>query len=58
MSFSSFKNWSPIYFYFVSIISFVTANMIRDKNLVFYYILLILGIVFFVLGLTKRIKKQ
>lgn len=56
MNFSFFKNSNPIYFYFVSIISFVLANFIRDKSIEFYYALLVIGVVFFVLGLIKRMK--
>ena len=58
MNFSSIKNLSAIYLYLISVICFVIANVIRDYNLIFYYILLMLGIGFFVIGLTKRIKKQ
>jgi hypothetical protein len=58
MNFSSFKNSNPIYFYFASIIAFVLANIVRDKNLSIYYILLILGLVFFVLGFMKRMKTK
>lgn len=58
MNFSSIKNLSTIYLYLISVVCFVIANVVRDYNMIFYYILLILGIGFFVLGLTKRIKKQ
>lgn len=57
MNFSSFKNTSPIYFYFVSIIAFVLANIIREKNIGVYYVLLLIGLAFFVLGFVKRMKK-
>jgi hypothetical protein len=57
MNFTSFKNLNPINFYFISIFSFVIANILRDKSLILYYGLLIIGLVFFVLGLIKRMKK-
>jgi MFS superfamily sulfate permease-like transporter len=57
MNFSSIKNASPIYFYFVSIAAFVLANIIRTASVGLYYALLIVGLVFFFLGLMRRIKK-
>ncbi len=57
MNFSSIKNASPIYFYFVSIAAFVLANIIRTVSVGLYYALLIVGLVFFFLGLMRRIKK-
>jgi hypothetical protein len=57
MNFSSLKNASPIYFYFISITAFVLANVIRTTSVGFYYALLIVGLVFFFLGLMRRIKK-
>jgi hypothetical protein len=58
MDFSSLKNTPPMYLYLVSIISFVLANVIRDKSLGFYYFLLIIGLVFFVLGFMRRLKTK
>ncbi|SHM45227.1 hypothetical protein SAMN05216269_104246 [Flavobacterium xinjiangense] len=58
MNFSSFKNTNPIYFYFISISSFVLANLIRSKSISFYYFLLLVGLVFFVLGMVKRMKNK
>lgn len=58
MNFSSIKNIPTMYLYLGSIFSFVLANMIRDKNITFYYVLLVIGVLFFVFGLFKRIKKQ
>ncbi len=58
MNFSPLKNSSPIYFYFVSIISFVLANLIREKSIGFYYFLLGIGLLFFVLGFIKRMKAK
>ncbi|PVX46962.1 hypothetical protein C8C85_2867 [Flavobacterium sp. 103] len=57
MNFSSIKNANPIYLYLVSIAAFVLANIIRTTNVGFYYGLLIVGLVFFFLGLMRRIKK-
>ena len=58
MDFPSIKNSNPIYFYFISIVSFIVANLIRDKSLGFYYFLLIIGLIFFVLGFMKRLKTK
>lgn len=58
MNFSSIKNASPIYFYFVSIVAFVLANSIREINISLYYALLVIGLVFFFLGLMRRIKQR
>lgn len=52
------KKYNPIYFYFISIFSFVLANILRDKNLFLYYGLLIIGLVFFVLGVIRRTKSK
>lgn len=52
------KNFNPIYFYFISIASFVLANLIREKSIEFYYALLVIGLVFFFLGLMKRMKTK
>lgn len=56
--FSSFKNIAPIYLYMVSVICFVIANIIRDQYINLYYILLIIGIIFFVLGFKNRISNK
>ena len=53
-----FKNISPIYLYMVSIICLVLSNVVREINANLYYALLVLGVLFFILGMTKRIKKQ
>ncbi|RDI57595.1 hypothetical protein IQ02_00503 [Flavobacterium glaciei] len=58
MDFSSLKNTPPMYLYLVSIISFILANLVRDKSLGFYYFLLIIGLVFFVIGFMKRLKSK
>ena len=57
--FSNFiKNNSAMTFYIVSIISFFIANFIRDKNLTIYFGLLLIGLLFFILGLIKRFGKK
>jgi len=58
MSFSSLKNITPLTFYFGSVICFVLANVLRDKILSFYYVLLVLGIVFFFMGVLKRLRTK
>ena len=58
MSFSSLKNITPLTFYFGSVICFVLANVLRDKSLSFYYILLVLGLVFFFMGILKRLRTK
>ncbi|WP_264553810.1 hypothetical protein [Flavobacterium sp. N2038] len=58
MSFSSLKNISPLAFYFASVVCFVLANVLRDNSLSFYYVLLVLGIGFFFMGILKRMKTK
>jgi hypothetical protein len=41
----------------MSVICFVIANVIRDNSIVFYYLLLVLGLGLFVLGLPPKKKK-
>ncbi|WP_289662415.1 hypothetical protein [Flavobacterium panacagri] len=55
MSFESLKNISAVAFYFASVICFVLANVLKDGNLSFYYVLLVAGIILFFLGVLKRI---
>lgn len=57
MDFSSLKNANPIFWYFISIAAFVLANVTKEINITLYYILLIVGVIFFFLGLMRRIKK-
>ena len=58
MNFSSLKNIPTMFFYLASVISFVLANLIRDKNAMFYYILLLIGLISFFLGVRSRIKTK
>ncbi len=57
--FSKFlDNNSAMTFYVISIVSFFMANFIRDKNLTIYFGLLIIGLIFFILGLVKRFRRR
>jgi uncharacterized PurR-regulated membrane protein YhhQ (DUF165 family) len=58
MNFSSIKNIPTIYIYLLSVISFVLSNVVRDKNIVLYYILLILGAALFIFGFLKNRNKK
>ena len=58
MNSSSLKNIPTMFFYLASVISFVLANLIRDKNAMFYYILLLIGLISFFLGIRSRIKTK
>jgi hypothetical protein len=58
MSFSSLKNITPLTFYFGSVICFVLANVLRDKSLSFYYVLLVLGLGLFFMGILKRLRTK
>ncbi|MDR7210651.1 hypothetical protein J2W48_002601 [Flavobacterium piscis] len=58
MSFSSLKNISPLAFYFGSVVCFVLANVLRDNSLSFYYILLVLGVVLFFMGILARLRTK
>jgi hypothetical protein len=58
MSFSSLKDIPAMAFYFASVICLVLANVMKDNNLSFYYILLLLGVVFFFLGVFKRMRTK
>jgi pilus assembly protein TadC len=55
---SSFGKLSPITFYFISIISFVLANVIREQSKPVYYLSLVVGVIFFFLGLYKRVNSK
>ncbi|SEA76359.1 hypothetical protein SAMN05443667_108128 [Flavobacterium gillisiae] len=57
MNFSSIKNANPIILYLISVICFVLSNVVRDKNVVLYYVLLIAGALFFIFGFFKARKK-
>ncbi|SDX69014.1 hypothetical protein SAMN05444338_11389 [Flavobacterium degerlachei] len=54
MIFSSIKNLKTIYLYLLSVLCFVLANLIRDENIIIYYVLLVLGLGLFIIGITKK----
>ncbi len=58
MGWSSFGKLSPIAYYFSSVLCFLFANVIRDKNVSIYYLALVLGLVLFFLGLYKRVNSK
>jgi len=58
MDFSSLKNISAIAFYFASVVCFVLANVLKDNSISFYYVLLVLGVAFFFLGVLKRMRTK
>ncbi len=53
MNFDFLKKISAVYFYMLSILCLVLANVFRDINYLAYTILLILGIGFSVFGFIK-----
>jgi hypothetical protein len=52
-----YNNNSSITFYFVSIICMALANLTRQRNFYVYLGLILIGILFFILGLVKRFNK-
>ena len=58
MNFSSLKNISTMYLYFISIVCFIASNYVRDNNQLIYVILLVFGLGFFILGFFKRLKNK
>lgn len=58
MSFSSLKNISALTFYFASVLCFAFANVLKDNSLSAYYILLVLGIGLFFMGVIKRLRTK
>ena len=52
---SFFGKLSPMAFYFISVICFVLANVVREQSIPVYYLSLVVGLVFFFLGLYKRV---
>ncbi|STO10448.1 Uncharacterised protein [Flavobacterium hibernum] len=58
MNFSSLKNITPLTFYFGSIICFVLANVTKDSSLSSYYVLLVLGVILFFVGVLKRLSSK
>lgn len=58
MNLSSLKNISSMYLYFISIIFFIASSYAREINKLVYEFLLLLGLLFFVLGIIKRLKSK
>lgn len=54
----SFKKLSPLAFYFISVIAFVLANVIKEQSISVYYLCIIVGLLFFFLGLYKRVSTK
>ncbi|NRT12899.1 hypothetical protein HNQ00_002543 [Flavobacterium sp. 14A] len=52
------KNISPLYLYFISLICFVLANILRDKVDFAYGFLLGFGVITFLFGLYKKISAR
>ncbi|OAZ04455.1 hypothetical protein FLB_14530 [Flavobacterium succinicans] len=52
------KNISPLYLYFVSLICFVLANLVRGKMDFAYGFFLGTGVVLFLIGLYKKISSK
>jgi MFS superfamily sulfate permease-like transporter len=55
---NSFGKLSPMAFYFLSVIAFVVANVIREQSISVYYLCIVVGLVFFFLGLYKRVSTK
>jgi hypothetical protein len=52
-----YKNLKSIHLYLCSIVFIVLSNVVREKNQSVYLIFLILGVILFALGFSKKIKK-
>lgn len=48
------KNISPIYLYFISLVAFVVANVLREKNDFAYGAFLGIGVVVFLFAIYKK----
>ncbi len=53
-----FNNNGPITFYFISIICMAVANLVSSTNYTVYFGLIVLGLIFFGIGLAKRFIKK
>ena len=53
-----FKNSSPLNFYIISFLCLFLSNYIGQKNLFLYFGLMILGLLFFILGILKRFRSK
>ena len=52
------KNTSPIILYFISLVCFVLANVLRDKIDFAYGFFLGAGVVFFLYGVYKKVSSK
>ena len=52
-----YKNLKPIHLYLCSIVFIVLSNVVREKNQTIYLIFLLLGVVLFALGFSKKNEK-
>jgi hypothetical protein len=52
------KQIKPIYLYVTSLLSFVFANISREKNDYLYAVLLGLGLVFFLFGVLNKFRNK
>ncbi len=52
------KQIKPIYLYVVSLLSFVLANVLREKNGYLYGVLLGLGLVLFLFGVLNKFRNN
>ena len=53
-----YNNNGAITFYFISIICMAIANLVSSSNYYIYLTLIVFGIIFFGLGLSKRFSKK
>lgn len=51
------KNLKPIQLYMTSVIFFIIANLLKKEYYDLYLFFLVIGVLLFFLGLSKRIKK-
>ena len=58
MNFTFFKNNTPIFYYLISMLLFVFANLVGEKNSIIYLFLLGFGLLSFLVGLYFRITKK
>jgi xanthine/uracil permease len=52
------KNITPVFLYFISLVCFVLANLVRDKIDFAYGAFLGAGVVFFLYGLYKKFNSK
>ncbi|WP_185964619.1 hypothetical protein [Flavobacterium sp. GT3R68] len=52
-----FNNLKPMHLYLSSIICIVGSSLLKNDYHTFYIVFLVLGVILFFWGMTKRIKK-